>query len=250
MSEIAVAAEVGNEFPHFTEEHDMIRQTVKRFCKRGDRALRRRVGSRRHLPARAVQEGRGPGAFRHPYRSGMGRPGPGLVGQRGLHGVHGLCRFRQHQHGADGAIGNHTACTRGARARASKRKNFCGLESPAHRSPRLASASPAVAPMWRRSRLSLAAMAGTWSSPGRSSGSPTALAPTSLSWPSVPLSDGYKGVSLVLFPTKTKGFSVGKKLSKIGNMASDTAELFFDECRIPAAQRSGRAEQRFLLHHA
>ncbi len=33
MSEIAVAAEVGNEFPRFTEEHDMIRQTVKRFCK-------------------------------------------------------------------------------------------------------------------------------------------------------------------------------------------------------------------------
>jgi len=35
---------------------------------------------------------------------------------------------------------------------------------------------------------------------------------------------------LVLFPTKTKGFSVGKKLKKIGNLASDTAELFFDEC--------------------
>ena len=45
--------------------------------------------------------------------------------------------------------------------------------------------------------------------------------------------EGHKGVSLVLFPTKTKGFSVGKKLKKVGNMASDTAELFFDECRIP-----------------
>jgi citronellyl-CoA dehydrogenase len=45
--------------------------------------------------------------------------------------------------------------------------------------------------------------------------------------------EGHKGVSLVLFPTKTRGFSVGKKLKKVGNMASDTAELFFDECRIP-----------------
>jgi citronellyl-CoA dehydrogenase len=45
--------------------------------------------------------------------------------------------------------------------------------------------------------------------------------------------EGHKGISLVLFPAKTPGFSVGKKLSKIGNLASDTAELFFDECRVP-----------------
>ena len=45
--------------------------------------------------------------------------------------------------------------------------------------------------------------------------------------------EGHKGISLVLFPARTPGFSVGKKLSKIGNLASDTAELFFDECRVP-----------------
>jgi len=43
---------------------------------------------------------------------------------------------------------------------------------------------------------------------------------------------GHKGISLVLVPTKTAGFSVGRKLRKIGNLASDTAELFFDECRV------------------
>src|SRR5690554_885848 len=43
----------------------------------------------------------------------------------------------------------------------------------------------------------------------------------------------YGGVSLFLVPTDTPGFSVGKKLEKIGNHCSDTAELFFDECRIP-----------------
>jgi hypothetical protein len=45
--------------------------------------------------------------------------------------------------------------------------------------------------------------------------------------------DRYKGVSMVLFPTDTKGFAVGKKLKKVGNLCSDTAELFFDNCRIP-----------------
>lgn len=44
---------------------------------------------------------------------------------------------------------------------------------------------------------------------------------------------GHRGVSLVLFPTDVKGFAVGKKLKKVGNLSSDTAELFFEECRIP-----------------
>ena len=44
--------------------------------------------------------------------------------------------------------------------------------------------------------------------------------------------EGHKGISLVLVPTKTEGFSVGQKLRKVGNLASDTAELFFDECRV------------------
>ena len=57
--------------------------------------------------------------------------------------------------------------------------------------------------------------------------------------------EGHKGISLVLFPTKTKGFSVGKKLKKIGNLASDTAELFFDECRLPEE----RAKVALQLKH-
>ncbi|HZD95271.1 MAG TPA: acyl-CoA dehydrogenase family protein [Candidatus Sulfotelmatobacter sp.] len=58
-------------------------------------------------------------------------------------------------------------------------------------------------------------------------------------------SEGHKGVSLVLFPTKTKGFSVGKKLKKIGNLASDTAELFFDECRVPVRNILGEKGRGF-----
>jgi citronellyl-CoA dehydrogenase len=63
--------------------------------------------------------------------------------------------------------------------------------------------------------------------------------------------EGHKGVSLVLFPTKIKGFSVGKKLKKVGNMASDTAELFFDECRIPQRYILGEMNKGFyyIMHN-
>lgn len=57
--------------------------------------------------------------------------------------------------------------------------------------------------------------------------------------------EGHKGVSLVLFPTTTRGFSVGKKLKKIGNLASDTAELFFDECRLPTRYILGEKDKGF-----
>jgi citronellyl-CoA dehydrogenase len=57
--------------------------------------------------------------------------------------------------------------------------------------------------------------------------------------------EGHKGISLVLFPTDTPGFSVGKKLKKIGNLASDTAELFFDECRVPTSNILGEVNRGF-----
>lgn len=57
--------------------------------------------------------------------------------------------------------------------------------------------------------------------------------------------DRYKGISFVLFPTRTKGFSVGRKLKKIGMKSSDTAELFFDECRIPKRYLLGELNRGF-----
>ena len=52
--------------------------------------------------------------------------------------------------------------------------------------------------------------------------------------------DGFGGISLVLFPTKTKGFSVGRVLDKVGNHTSDTTELAFEDCRIPARYLLGQ----------
>jgi citronellyl-CoA dehydrogenase len=57
--------------------------------------------------------------------------------------------------------------------------------------------------------------------------------------------DRHHGISLLLFPTETKGFSVGKRLKKVGHVASDTAELFFDECRIPQRYLLGRRNRGF-----
>ncbi len=57
--------------------------------------------------------------------------------------------------------------------------------------------------------------------------------------------DRYKGITFVLFPTDIKGFSVGKKLKKVGNLASDTAELFFDNCRIPKRYVLGEMNRGF-----
>jgi citronellyl-CoA dehydrogenase len=57
--------------------------------------------------------------------------------------------------------------------------------------------------------------------------------------------EGYGGISLMLFPTDTKGFRVAKKLKKIGNHASDTAELSFEDCKIPARYILGEENQGF-----
>ena len=54
---------------------------------------------------------------------------------------------------------------------------------------------------------------------------------------------GSAGVSLVVMETEgLKGFRVGRRLEKLGQHASDTAELFFDGVRIPAGQLLGTQE--------
>jgi citronellyl-CoA dehydrogenase len=56
---------------------------------------------------------------------------------------------------------------------------------------------------------------------------------------------GYGGISILLFPTDTKGFAVSKKLRKVGNHASDTAELVFEDCRVPARNLLGEEGKGF-----
>ena len=61
---------------------------------------------------------------------------------------------------------------------------------------------------------------------------------------------GAKGVSLFLVDTRTTGYRKGRNLGKIGNKGQDTAELFFDDMRVPADARLGPENEgwRMLMH--
>ena len=56
---------------------------------------------------------------------------------------------------------------------------------------------------------------------------------------------GYRGVSLLMIDSATPGFSVTKKIRKMGWNASDTAELSFVDCRVPAENLLGSEGQGF-----
>jgi alkylation response protein AidB-like acyl-CoA dehydrogenase len=55
-----------------------------------------------------------------------------------------------------------------------------------------------------------------------------------------------KGMTAFVFEKGMPGFSSGKKENKLGMRASETAELIFDNCRIPDANRLGEVGQGFI----
>jgi alkylation response protein AidB-like acyl-CoA dehydrogenase len=56
---------------------------------------------------------------------------------------------------------------------------------------------------------------------------------------------GHGGISMFVAPTHLPGFSVGRKLEKIGNRVSDTAELVFEDYRLPASHLLGEEGKGF-----
>jgi acyl-CoA dehydrogenase len=56
---------------------------------------------------------------------------------------------------------------------------------------------------------------------------------------------GSRGISMFIVERGTPGFSVGRKLEKQGWRSSDTGELVFEDCRIPAANLLGGENQGF-----
>ncbi len=59
---------------------------------------------------------------------------------------------------------------------------------------------------------------------------------------------GSKGISLVVVETdEVQGFRRGRVLDKIGQKANDTAELFFDEVRVPVSNLIGEGEGRGFI---
>ena len=57
---------------------------------------------------------------------------------------------------------------------------------------------------------------------------------------------GYHSFSLFVVPTNLPGFVVSKKLDKLGMRSSDTAELFFDDVRVPVANLIGEEGEGFI----
>ncbi len=55
----------------------------------------------------------------------------------------------------------------------------------------------------------------------------------------------YQGISLVIVEEGTSGFNRGRKLEKVGLHAQDTAELYFEDCRIPISNLIGEEGKGF-----
>jgi alkylation response protein AidB-like acyl-CoA dehydrogenase len=57
---------------------------------------------------------------------------------------------------------------------------------------------------------------------------------------------GNRGISAFIVPRGTTGMDAGKKLNKLGMRASETSEVIFDQCRVPASQMLGAEGLGFI----
>jgi len=60
-----------------------------------------------------------------------------------------------------------------------------------------------------------------------------------------PGSSGSNGITLFVVEKETPGYSISRKLDKVGMLSSDTAELAFMDCRVPAENMLGDEGQGF-----
>jgi butyryl-CoA dehydrogenase len=58
---------------------------------------------------------------------------------------------------------------------------------------------------------------------------------------------GKKGISAFWVPTNTKGYIVARIEEKMGQRSSDTAQILFEDCRIPAANLIGEEGQGYKI---
>lgn len=58
---------------------------------------------------------------------------------------------------------------------------------------------------------------------------------------------GKRGISAFIVPTDTPGYGVARIEDKLGQNCSDTAQIVFEGCRVPAAQRLGEEGQGYRI---
>ncbi|MDQ3265974.1 MAG: acyl-CoA dehydrogenase family protein [Myxococcota bacterium] len=59
--------------------------------------------------------------------------------------------------------------------------------------------------------------------------------------------NAHQGISLFVVEAGTQGFVKGKRLKKMGMASQDTSELFFEDCRVPAAHRLSEEGAGFMM---
>src|SRR5690242_8071441 len=250
MSQVAVASETKTEFPYFTEEHDMIRQTVKRFCLEEIRPYAEQWDHEGIFPRELFKKAADLGLF------GI-RINPEWGGS-GLDWWASAAYMEAMAYAESGSVSMalmvQSEITLPALAELGTREQKEEFLRPAVAGDLIAalgisepSGGSDVAALKTRARREgdhlVISGQKLWITNGTRADFIILAVRTG--------EEGHKGISFVILPTKTKGFSVGKKLKKVGNMASDTAELFFDECRIPMRNLLGEMNQGFyyVMHN-
>ena len=86
-----------------------------------------------------------------------------------------------------------------------------------------------------------------WVSTAPRRSSPTATPPTSSSWRRAPSPEKKaRGITLFGVETAADGFAGGRKLDKVGQDESDTAELFFEDVRVTDDDLIGELDNGFI----
>ena len=250
MSDVAIAAEVKQEYPYFTEEHELIRQTVKRFCREEIAPHAEHWDHDGIFPRELFKKAADLGLFGIRIDPEWG--GLGLDWWATAAYLEAL--VYSDSGSVDMALMVQSEITLPVLAELGTREQKDEFLAPGVAGDMIASlgiSEPGggsdVAALKTRARIDggdlVISGQKLWITNGTRADFIILAVRTG--------ADGHKGVSLVLFPTKTKGFSVGKKLKKVGNMASDTAELFFDECRIPQRYILGEMNKGFyyVMHN-
>src|SRR5271170_3957785 len=250
MSDVAIAAEVKHDFPYFSEEHEMIRQTVKRFCREEIAPYAEEWDHAGIFPKELFKKAANLGLFGiriDPEWGGLG-----------LDWWASAAFLESMAYADSGSVSMammvQAEITLPVLDELGTREQKEEFLKPAIAGDMIAAlgiSEPGggsdVAAMKTRARVDggdlVISGQKLWITNGTRADFVILGVRTG--------EEGHKGISLVLLPSKTKGFSVGKKLSKVGNLSSDTAELFFDECRIPRSHVLGELNRGFyyIMHN-
>src|SRR6266853_1198352 len=244
MSDVATAVEAKQEFPYFTEEHDMIRQTVKRFCREEIAPYAEEWDLAGIFPQELFKKAADLGLFGiriDPEWGGLG-----------LDWWASAAYMEAMSYSDSGSVNmglmvqsEITLPVLDELGTSEQKEEFLKPAVSGDMIASLGISEPGggsdVAALKTRARIDggdlVISGQKLWITNGTRADFIVLAVRTGV--------EGHKGVSLVLFPTKTKGFTVGKKLKKVGNMASERAELFFDECRVPVRNILGEKDRGF-----